>query len=180
MSFTIITNTVLFLTYCLQTEQEQKRKPRIYGGYTTVLFTFFSAISSVATQERGHIIGRGSSLTPTGNLSWPSPSGLLFAFGFYEQGYSGLYRVGIFLAEFPEKTVVWTSNRDDPPVSSNVTLTITEDGRFIFQHSQASSTNVVALDQSVSTVAMLHSGNLMLYDSNQEKIWQSFDHPTNC
>lgn len=111
-------------------------------------------------------------------MSWLSPSGL-YAFGFYEQGNSGLYGVGIFLAGFPEKTVVWTANRDNPPVSSNVTLILTTDGRLILQQqSQTSFVNVVALDQSVSSVAMLDSGNLVFYDSDQQKIWQSFDHPT--
>ncbi|KAL8133057.1 G-type lectin S-receptor-like serine/threonine-protein kinase LECRK3 [Apium graveolens] len=137
-----------------------------------------SSLSFVATQRSGLNISQGSSLTPTGNLSWLSPSGL-YAFGFYEQGNSNLYRVGIFLAGVSEKTVVWTANRDSPPVSSSITLILTTDGRLVLQQqSGASSTDVVTLDQSISTAAMLDSGNFVVYDSNKKKLWQSFDHPT--
>ena len=66
----------------------------------------------------------GSILTPTTNSSWLSPSGL-YAFGFYKQGNG--YAVGVFLAGIPQNTVVWTANRDNPPVSTKVTLNFTSD-----------------------------------------------------
>ncbi|KAK1371538.1 Receptor-like serine/threonine-protein kinase [Heracleum sosnowskyi] len=141
-----------------------------------LLFLFMlSAIHFVAALSN---ISQGSSLTPTGNSSWLSSSGL-FAFGFYPQG-DNRYGVGIFLAGFPlNKTVVWTANRDDPPVSNDVTLRLTMDGRLILQQqSQDSTSDVVQLDRSISSASMLDTGNFVLYDSNQDKIWQSFDHPT--
>ncbi|KAK1371540.1 Receptor-like serine/threonine-protein kinase [Heracleum sosnowskyi] len=141
-----------------------------------LLFVFMlSTIHFVAALSN---ISQGSSLTPTGNSSWLSSSGL-FAFGFYPQG-DNRYGVGIFLAGLPlNKTVVWTANRDDPPVSNDVTLRLTMDGRLILQQqSQDSTTDVVQLDRSISSASMLDTGNFVLYDSNQDTIWQSFDHPT--
>ncbi|KAJ0015288.1 hypothetical protein Pint_19524 [Pistacia integerrima] len=69
-----------------------------------------------------------SSLASTTNSSWLSRFGL-YAFGFYPQGKA--YAVGIFLAGIPEKTVVWTANRDDPPVSSNAILMLNTEGRLV-------------------------------------------------
>ncbi|KAK1371572.1 Bulb-type lectin domain-containing protein [Heracleum sosnowskyi] len=116
-----------------------------------------------AQQNANNSLGQGSSLTPTGNSSWLSPSGL-FAFGFYVQG-NNRYRVGIFFAGLAvnNKTVVWTANRDDPPVSDDVTLRLI-DGRLILQHqTQDSTTDIVNPDQSISSVSMLDTGNFMLY-----------------
>ncbi|KAL6345915.1 hypothetical protein AAG906_025195 [Vitis piasezkii] len=98
---------------------------------TTLLFLLLSAFCvAAAAQQRGSNISRGSSLTPTSNSFWLSPN-RLYAFGFYKQG-DGYY-VGIFLNGIPQKTVVWTANRDDPSVPSNVTLHFTSEGRLRLQ-----------------------------------------------
>ncbi|RWR98093.1 G-type lectin S-receptor-like serine/threonine-protein kinase LECRK2 [Cinnamomum micranthum f. kanehirae] len=66
-------------------------------------------------------ISLGSTLYPTRKpTSWSSPSGY-FSFGFYQEGEG--FAVGILLLDgTPDKTVVWTANPDDPPVSDNATL----------------------------------------------------------
>ncbi|KAL8110602.1 hypothetical protein AgCh_026366 [Apium graveolens] len=149
-------------------------------GHLLLFLVMLSAIYNVDSQIEydGSDISLGSSLTPTGNPYWLSPSGL-FAFGFYPEG-ENRYRVGIFLAGFPlnKTTVIWTANRDDPPVSDNVTLSLTTDGRLIIQQSQDSDRDVVTTDQSISSASMLDSGNFVLYGPNQEDIWESFHHPT--
>uniref|UniRef100_A0A2N9JBM5 Bulb-type lectin domain-containing protein n=1 Tax=Fagus sylvatica TaxID=28930 RepID=A0A2N9JBM5_FAGSY len=76
-----------------------------------------SAIFSAEAQQNESIISLGSFLKPTTNSSWLSRSGL-YAFGFYQQ--SNGYAVGVFLAGIPGKTVVWTANRDNPPVLANL------------------------------------------------------------
>lgn len=140
------------------------------------LLLHLSALYLVAAQQRQFNISRGSSLTPTGNSSWLSPS-RLYAFGFYQQGNG--YAVGIFLAGIPQKTVVWTANRDYPPVSDNVTLLLSTDGRLILQQlPQGQATNVVVVSQSIFSASMTDSGNFVLYNSDMEVIWQSFEHPT--
>ncbi|KAM3696348.1 hypothetical protein ACJW31_06G032000 [Castanea mollissima] len=116
----------------------------------------------------------GTSLTyPT---SWSSPSNR-FAFGFYQQG-SG-FAVGIWLVVMDSKTVVWTANRDDPPVISKASLDFTKDGKLVLR-TELGPEQIIASGAKVpaSYAAMLDSGNFVLYDNDSKIIWQSFDTPT--
>ncbi|KAM7529112.1 hypothetical protein LguiB_032522 [Lonicera macranthoides] len=144
----------------------------------TVLLLLFllAALYTANAQQRYTNVTTGSFLTPTGNSSWQSPSGL-YAFGFYPQG-SGLYSVGIFISGIPQKTVVWTANRDDPLVNQTATLVLTADGRLVLQPTQGKETNITTNSQPASSASMLDTGNFVLYNSDQDIIWQSFDHPT--
>ncbi|XP_015582465.1 G-type lectin S-receptor-like serine/threonine-protein kinase LECRK3 [Ricinus communis] len=138
-------------------------------------FLFLSSLIKAAAQQRQTNISLGSSLTPTKNSSWLSPSGL-YAFGFYQQGNG--YAVGVFLAGAPQKTVVWTANRDDPPVSKDVTLLFTSDSGFVLQSASGQNSSVfISADQSASSAALFDSGNFVLYNSERDIIWQSFDNP---
>ncbi|KAJ0040228.1 hypothetical protein Pint_26606 [Pistacia integerrima] len=132
---------------------------------------------NVNAQRKQFNISLGSSLAPTTNSSWLSRSGL-YAFGFYPQGKA--YAVGIFLAGIPEKTVVWTANRDDPPVSGNASLLLNTEGRLVLQSARGQATPVVAQGEvgPASYASMLDSGNFVLHNSSGGIIWQSFDHPT--
>ncbi|VVA36967.1 PREDICTED: G-type lectin S-receptor [Prunus dulcis] len=131
------------------------------------------AFVAAEAQQMQSNISRGSSLTTTTNSTWLSRSGL-YAFGFYRQGNG--YAVGIFLAGIPEETVVWTANRDDPPVSNNATLLFTSDGLAL---PTAEGQNYLAKSSGPASYAsMLDSGNFVLYNSGREIVWQSFDHPT--
>ncbi|KAL3528002.1 hypothetical protein ACH5RR_012658 [Cinchona calisaya] len=136
-------------------------------------FLFLSIFCSAAAQRS--IISQNSSLTPSGNSSWLSPSGL-YGFGFYQIG-SG-YAVGIFLNGIPEKTVVWTANRDNAIVPRNVTLVLSSDGSLILQQSQGQDTVIVSAGERILSASMWDSGNFVLYNSAQKIIWQSFDYPT--
>jgi hypothetical protein len=92
----------------------------------------------------------------------------LYAFGFYKQGDG--YSVGIFIAGIPEKTVVWTANRDDPPVTSNATSRFASDGRLVLEWALGQVT-VVADSSGSASASMLNSGNFVIYSSNQRIIW---------
>ncbi|KAK1408153.1 hypothetical protein QVD17_39787 [Tagetes erecta] len=124
-------------------------------------------------------ISLGSSLNTDTNPSWVSPSGL-FAFGFYPQ--DGGFAVGIWLTTNPEITVVWTANRDDPPVSSNSTIELTRDGRLILLTTygeQKSLTYQLDLDTDsvlATSASMFDSGNFVLY-RRSDVLWQSFGYP---
>ncbi|PQQ13366.1 G-type lectin S-receptor-like serine/threonine-protein kinase [Prunus yedoensis var. nudiflora] len=131
------------------------------------------AFVAAEAQQMQANISRGSSLTPTTNSTWLSRSGL-YAFGFYRQGNG--YAVGIFLAGIPKKTVIWTANRDDPPVSNNATLLFTGDGLAL--STEEDQNYLVKSSGSSSYATILDSGNFVLYNSSQEIVWQSFDHPT--
>ncbi|KAL5973287.1 hypothetical protein ACLOJK_029937 [Asimina triloba] len=146
------------------------------------LFLFLSSFPALATalpaDHYANISTGQHSLYPTNataNNSWRSPSGL-FSFGFYPEGAG--FRVGIWLETSPRKTIVWTANRDDPPVSTNASLALTGDGLLL----QAARANDKLISRGItpgscSYASMLDSGNLVLYDSVNQSIWESFGSP---
>lgn len=138
--------------------------------YYFLLFTSFVCVR--AGTERPGLIKPGSSLTPFGD-PWYSPS-RQFAFGFYHQGNG--FAVGVFMAKY-NGTVVWTANRDDPPVSSNAKLQLTKDGKLVLETGDGQDGKLIA-NTTASSAFMFDSGNMVLHDSNSRVIWQSFDHPT--
>ncbi|KAM3687267.1 hypothetical protein ACJW31_10G063500 [Castanea mollissima] len=141
-----------------------------------LFFLLLLAISTTEAQQGESNVNLGSFLTPTTNSLWLSRSGL-YAFGFYQQANG--YAVGVFLAGISEKTVVWTANRDNPPVLADATLNFTTDGRLILQSAQGKETNIASPSDSATSASMLDSGNFVIYNSNKKIIWQSFDNPTN-
>ncbi|GMN46961.1 hypothetical protein TIFTF001_016145 [Ficus carica] len=140
------------------------------------LLAFILLFAGSEAQQRQSNISLGSSLTPHDqNSSWLSNSGL-FAFGFYKQGDG--FSVGIFMAGIPQKTVVWTANRDSPPVTSNATLQFTGEGRLVLRSTTGDEQYIGDRDQPASSASMLDSGNLILYSSSGRIIWESFSNPT--
>nr|XP_023870715.1 G-type lectin S-receptor-like serine/threonine-protein kinase LECRK3 [Quercus suber] len=141
-----------------------------------LLFLLLSAIFTADAQHGESIVSPGSSLTPTTKFSWLSRSGL-YAFGFYQQ--SNGYAIGVFLAGIPGKTIIWTANRDNPPTLADVTLNFTGDGRLVLQSAQGNESDIVNPPERATSASMLNSGNFVLYNSNKDIIWQSFNYPTN-
>ncbi|KAL6002356.1 hypothetical protein ACLOJK_034287 [Asimina triloba] len=117
---------------------------------------------------------RQYSLNVTNN-SLRSPSGL-FSFDFYAEGAG--FRVEIWLETGPRKTIVWTANRDDPPVSTNASLALTTDGLllwFVGTNDKLISSQITRGPCSYASI--LDSGNMVLYDFNNQSIWEGFDIP---
>ena len=157
-----------------------KQAKHKYIMATIFLFLLLSTIFTAEAQSGQSSIEPGSFLTVTNttttNSSWLSPSGL-YAFGFHKQGNG--YAVGIFVEGIPQKTVVWTANRDDPPVPADARLTFTSDGQLVLQSAKQGNKASITNSPGVATSAsMLDSGNFVLYNSDNSTIWQSFDHPT--
>ncbi|XP_047956510.1 G-type lectin S-receptor-like serine/threonine-protein kinase LECRK3 [Salvia hispanica] len=140
----------------------------------TVLFLLVIS-TTAAAKSRSSNITLGSSLTPTSNSSWPSPSGL-YAFGFFPQHVNN-YAVGIFL---PDKTVVWAARRESNLTVPEdvVSLSLTPEG-LILRQRQGPDIVVIGRYSAIASASMLDNGNFVLYDSNHTIIWQSFDRPTN-
>ncbi|XP_077222744.1 G-type lectin S-receptor-like serine/threonine-protein kinase LECRK2 [Tasmannia lanceolata] len=133
--------------------------------------TFFTIAEPKQTN-----ITLNTSLFPTREpTSWHSPSGL-FAFGFYKEGNG--FAVGTWLEADPNKKVVWTANRDDPPLSNNATLLLTQDGWLLLRTPYGPDKNITNAAESASSASLLDSGNFVLYGSNSSSIWESFGHPT--
>ncbi|XXG75152.1 hypothetical protein AAC387_Pa07g3727 [Persea americana] len=145
----------------------------------SMLLLFFPALfaSSLLLHPMHASIPLGSSLSPTTkNASWLSPSGL-FAFGFYNQG-SG-FAVGVWLETHPNKTIVWTANRDDPPVPPSAKLFLTEGGLLLqTPGSQDKNISGYIFSSPATSASLLDSGNFILYDSRSEIIWETFGFPT--
>uniref|UniRef100_A0A2N9EHF5 Receptor-like serine/threonine-protein kinase n=1 Tax=Fagus sylvatica TaxID=28930 RepID=A0A2N9EHF5_FAGSY len=139
-----------------------------------LFFLLLSTICNVEAQQRQTNISLGSTLSPTTTSSWLSPSGL-YAFGFYQQANG--YAVGVFLAGIPQKTVIWTANRDNPPALKDVTLNFTNDGRLVMQSAQGKETSI-ASPGGATSASMLNSGNFALFNSDGGIVWQTFDYPT--
>ncbi|KAJ6775222.1 G-TYPE LECTIN S-RECEPTOR-LIKE SERINE/THREONINE-PROTEIN KINASE LECRK3 [Salix purpurea] len=140
----------------------------------SIIFLLLLTLSLTASAQKQTNITRGSSLTPLANSSWLSPSGL-YAFGFFRQR-RGFF-IGVFVSGISQKTVVWSARRNGDPVPSNATLLFTRDGRVVLQSAQGEDTLISNL-QPASFAAISDSGNFMLYNSDSQIIWQSFDSPT--
>ncbi|KAM3696353.1 hypothetical protein ACJW31_06G032500 [Castanea mollissima] len=139
------------------------------------LLLFLLPIHANAQQNQSNLILLGSSLSPNANrTSWLSPSGL-FAFGFYPQDDG--FAIGIWLVNQTEKTIIWTANRDDPPVTSNATLNFTIDGKLLLRTEQGREYSISDVGPATSA-AMLDSGNFVLYRNDSYVIWDSFNFPT--
>ncbi|KAK4576050.1 hypothetical protein RGQ29_026846 [Quercus rubra] len=131
-------------------------------------------VCGIAQPKQDSQISPGTLLTYPG--SWLSPS-KRFAFGFHQQG-SG-FAVGIWLVGKDNTIIVWTENRDDPPVTSNTTLDFTKDGKLLLRTEQGQKQLIAtSATYPVSFAAVLDSGNFALYDKDSKIIWQSFDYPT--
>ncbi|KAK8497381.1 hypothetical protein V6N12_018876 [Hibiscus sabdariffa] len=143
-----------------------------------LLFVVVSLHVNVIAQEKELNIIKPGSFLYAGKQprSWPSPSGH-FEFGFYPQG-SG-YAAGIWLVGRPENTVVWTANRDDPPVSANSTLEFTAQGTLLLRTENGEEKIIAnpSSSGSVDSASMLDTGNFVLY-WKRSVVWESFDFPT--
>ncbi|KAB5556380.1 hypothetical protein DKX38_007289 [Salix brachista] len=140
----------------------------------SIIFLLLLTLSLTASAQKQTNITRGSLLTPLANSSWLSPSGL-YAFGFFRQR-RGFF-IGVFVSGISQKTVVWSARRNGDPVPSNATLLFTSDGRVVLQSAQGEETLISNL-QPASLAAISDSGNFVLYNSDSQIIWQSFDSPT--
>ncbi|KAF3445531.1 hypothetical protein FNV43_RR10707 [Rhamnella rubrinervis] len=142
----------------------------------TALSLYVEIFTTTKAQQRtGAVINLGSSLYPNSNSHWVSNSSQ-FAFGFYKQGNG--FAIGIWLETIKQKTVVWTANRDDPPLPQDVSLLLSLDGRLILQDREGLRTPICNSTMPASYASMLDSGNFVLYDDDSMILCQSFDSPT--
>ncbi|KAJ8493738.1 hypothetical protein OPV22_015459 [Ensete ventricosum] len=146
--------------------------------FLPVLLPFMILVAPPATvsaQPEQTNISLGSSLAASDGASWPSPSGR-FAFGFYPKA-QGL-AVGVWLTTTPNRTVVWTANRDDPPPITDGSLRLTYDGRLVWSAPGGVEKAVSQGSEPAALAAMIDTGNFVLYNSNGAIIWSTFASPT--
>jgi len=121
-------------------------------------------------------INLGASITAGTNSSWRSPSGD-FAFGFYPL-LNGLFLVGIWFDKIPERTLVWSANRDDPARTGS-TINFTLDGQLVLTHSNGTGYLIYNGTFGASSALMQNDGDFVVKTNSSKVIWRSFDSPTN-
>lgn len=140
------------------------------------LLLLLSIYCLATAQPTQSIISLGSSLSPASDpSSWLSSCGH-FAFGFYK--HLNGFAVGIWLHQIPERTIVWTADRDGEPASNQSTLLLSKEGWLVLRNSRGQDKFIANMSSSASSASMLNSGNFVLYNVVSEVIWQSFDYPT--
>ncbi|KAL4199627.1 hypothetical protein AMTRI_Chr03g52140 [Amborella trichopoda] len=122
-------------------------------------------------------LGSSLSTTPAGNNQsyWLSPSGN-FAFGFYPLSNPQHFMIGVWMTRTPEKTLIWTANRDDPPRRNGTSIILTS-GQLLLRNRGIQEKPITNNSISATSAAIFDNGNFVLYRHTQV-IWQSFDMPT--
>lgn len=139
-------------------------------GLSVTILLFFNVPSIANSIELGSSIVAGSDT----NSFWRSSSGD-YAFGFYHL-VTGRYLVGIWFDKIPNKTLVWSANRDNP-VEIGSSINLTGSGQFVVQPLKGASFSIYNGTNTASAV-MQNDGNFVLTNSLSNVIWQSFDSPT--
>lgn len=146
---------------------------------TGILLSLLSFVSS-----DDHIwaaIPMGSKLSPAENRTWVSPEGT-FAMGFYPaSGQADEYSVGIWFNSIPAeaRTMIWTAG-EDLKVRLNASLELTMDGNLVlfdYLHGVPAWTSKTS-DSGVVGAVLRDNGNLVLSDSSNKTIWESFETPS--
>jgi len=138
-----------------------------------LLFVAF-LLCSFASGNDANSIQLGSSIVAGTNSSWRSSSGD-YAFGFYNL-VGGRYLVGIWFDKIPDRTLVWSANRDNP-VEIGSSINLTRSGQFVLQPLNGTSFPIYEGTNTASAV-MQNDGNFVLKNSLSNVIWESFDSPT--
>ena len=119
-------------------------------------------------------ISLGSSFTAGSNASLRSFSGD-FAFGFYPLR-NGLYLVGIWFDRIPEKTLVWSANRNHPAEKGS-SIQLTNAGALVLTYGNGSTLQIY--NEAVASLGTMEDdGNFVLKESSSRVLWQSFNFST--
>ncbi|KAG9456697.1 hypothetical protein H6P81_001205 [Aristolochia fimbriata] len=109
--------------------------------------------------------------------SWASPSGE-FAFGFHRLPQLNLFLLAIWYEKLPEKTVVWYVNGNNP-LQSGSKVELTSRGELVLtDHQGREQWKQDSLSGNISHAAMLDTGNFVMISTNSDRVWQSFDEPS--
>ncbi|KAJ6360173.1 hypothetical protein OIU77_004225 [Salix suchowensis] len=119
-------------------------------------------------------ISLGTSITAGSSDSWRSLSDD-FAFGFYSLP-NNLYLVGIWFNKIPERTLVWSANRDSPAAAGS-TVRLTFDGQLTLTHLNGS-VELIYRGRRAALGFMGNDGNFVLRDDGSGVVWESFSSPT--
>lgn len=122
---------------------------------------------------------QGSHLVLAGNATIFSEN-KTFELGFFSINDDSKWYLGIWYASIPTPTYVWVANRENPIKDlTSARVQITQDGKLAVKEKDSraifwESSNL----EKASEARLLEQGNLVLYSSDGNIVWQSFDYPT--
>ncbi|KAJ6934684.1 hypothetical protein NC651_009628 [Populus alba x Populus x berolinensis] len=137
----------------------------------------------MAAAQTNGTVPVGASITATDDSpSWLSASGE-FAFGFRQLENKDYFLLSIWYEKIPEKTVVWYAigedPTDDPAVPRGSKVELTDDRGLLLAGPQG---NLIwtsrILIGAVSSGVMNDTGNFVLQKRNSDRLWESFNNPT--
>lgn len=147
----------------------------VFSWVLSLLLIFSS--SSSAEQ---YVLRDGSSLSvekPTDVLL--SPNGV-FSAGFFRVGVRA-FCFAVWITKSKDPTVVWMANRDEPVNGIGSKLSLQKNGNLILTDGvRRTQWETKTASSSSVELILLNDGNLVLVTANseKEKLWQSFDSPT--
>ncbi|KAL4198372.1 hypothetical protein AMTRI_Chr03g45520 [Amborella trichopoda] len=154
------------------------------ASFSLIIFCFYFSLPSIFD---GFVSGisLGSSLAVNANNFWVSSPKGSFAFGFFNRSDEepNQYGLGIrynsLLIPTSAQRVVWSAG-GDVIVGPQASLQLTMEGDLVLLDPPKSlpawTSNTSKL--SVSQASLLDNGNLILLDSNNKMVWQSFETPS--
>ncbi|KAG6783428.1 hypothetical protein POTOM_012876 [Populus tomentosa] len=151
------------------------------SSYWKVSMSFFLADNDLLASK--FRVPVGASITATDDSpSWLSASGE-FAFGFRQLENKDYFLLSIWYEKIPEKTVVWYAigedPTDDPAVPRGSKVELTDDRGLLLADPQGNLiwTSRILLG-AVSSGVMNDTGNFVLQNRNSDRLWESFNNPT--
>ncbi|GAV67414.1 Pkinase domain-containing protein/S_locus_glycop domain-containing protein/B_lectin domain-containing protein/Pkinase_Tyr domain-containing protein/PAN_2 domain-containing protein/DUF3403 domain-containing protein [Cephalotus follicularis] len=140
--------------------------------YTILFLTIFPTIA-ISTDT----ITATQSLTNNQTLV---SSNEVFELGFFSQGNSGAWYVGVWYKKIPNITYVWVANRDKPLTNSSGIFKISNQSIVILDQVENLVWSSNKTEAANPVVQLLDTGNLVIReeDNNDSYLWQSFDYPT--
>ncbi|GLJ35760.1 hypothetical protein SUGI_0718150 [Cryptomeria japonica] len=160
--------------------------PSSYGYGGTTWTNNIQSLESWTPRSVGIGVVTVRSILLTNNISYGGES-LRFGCGFFcysspcYTGYSFVVFFVIYKTNYTDPDdlqVVWTANRESP-VKDNATLGLTSTGNLVLKGADSIlvwSTDTFAQD--FQGLMMEEIGNLVLFNSSNGTLWQSFDYPT--
>eukprot|EP00249_Psilotum_nudum_P022158 c28396_g1_i2 orf=380-1489(+) len=154
------------------------RKSKKYLFASLVVLS--SIVFTCASVRQSNVLELNARLTAVESQTLVSENGR-FAFGFVSLGENDKY-LGIWYNNMSSDvlpTVVWMPSVR--PVSDGF-VTLSEDGDLVLYNSLSwFDPNWASLTsgKNVTRAVLMNSGNLVLYTSKSQSVWQSFDEPTN-
>ncbi|XP_065878906.1 G-type lectin S-receptor-like serine/threonine-protein kinase At1g11330 [Euphorbia lathyris] len=134
-----------------------------------ILIDLTAAIDSITSSQ---FIKDSESLTSPGSI---------FKLGFFSPENSTNRYAGIWYNQLSVITPIWVANRNQPLTDSSGILKVSEDGNLVVLNGldQVLWSSNVSNGVQNSSAQLNDEGNLILFDSNNNSMWESFQQPCN-